>query len=94
MTNPDGAKASPEALTLRAHQKQDVYCLGSLLDRLAAKTDSQSLTASNPDLVDFVGACQSGKDLDYIAEHKYLAQSKHIGETKQRHASRSYPFTI
>ncbi|KAH7726002.1 RWD domain containing protein [Aphelenchoides avenae] len=75
VTNPDGAKASPEALTLRAHQKQDVYCLGSLLDRLAAKTDSQSLTASNPDLVDFVGACQSGKDLDYIAEHKYLAQN-------------------
>jgi hypothetical protein len=83
LTSPHvAAKAPPEALTLRIHQKQDIYSLGSLLTSLLRRPIRQTLNTSNPDLVDFIGACQSGKGLDHIAEHKYLGKYRE-GRGKQ-----------
>uniref|UniRef100_A0A915E4J5 Protein kinase domain-containing protein n=1 Tax=Ditylenchus dipsaci TaxID=166011 RepID=A0A915E4J5_9BILA len=85
LTNPASYTLQKEQIekgSLIKQQRGDLFCLGKLLDSILGPKDilkcdqseSPSCFPSNPDAVDFIKACQTAKNVEQLAEHKYLIQ--------------------
>lgn len=86
LINPGTSNVQHERESLVKQQRKDLFCLGSLLDGIlgpkeisvCAESQSPDYSSSNPDAVDFIAACQTAKNVEQLADHKYLIQGSFI----------------